>query len=57
MQTNNRNKIKEANEQQLHERLRVLTSSNTSDKNPIDDMIEHRTATENSETLQNETVE
>jgi hypothetical protein len=45
MPTNNRNKIKEANEQQLHERLRVLTSSNGSNKNPIDDFIDNTTDT------------
>lgn len=40
MQTNNRAKIKEVNQQQLHERLKVLTATGESERNPIDDIIE-----------------
>jgi hypothetical protein len=40
MQTNSRNKIKAANEQQLHERLKILTTPKESDHNPINDIIE-----------------
>lgn len=40
MQTNNRNKIKAVNEQQLHERLKILTTTKELDDNPINDIIE-----------------
>ena len=57
MQTNSRNKVKEANEQQLHERFKALTSSNSSDKNPIDDLIEQPTNTTEADISQNKLVE
>lgn len=40
MQTNNRNKIKAVNEQQLHERLKILTTAKELDNNPITDILE-----------------
>ena len=46
MQTNNRNKIKAVNEQQLHERLKILTTAKELDDNPINDIIEGQTATD-----------
>ena len=45
MQTNNRNKIKAVNEQQLQERLKILTTSKELDNNPITDIIEGPTVT------------
>ena len=56
MQTNNRNKIKEVNEKQLQERLKVLTSSKDSDKNPIDDMIDSPAEIKKSEPEQKEEI-
>ena len=40
MKSSNRERIKEINEQQLQERLKVLTNSKELDRNPIDDIIE-----------------
>jgi hypothetical protein len=50
---NNRNKIREINEQKLHERLKGLTYTDNTVKNPIDDMIDnHDTAVEQQANVQ-----
>lgn len=58
MQTSsNRNKIREVNEQQRQERLRLLTSSNDDNSNPINDIIAHQDDAKKNEEEQREEKE